>query len=222
MTDIVAPQAGSIRTDIDRPDTALVERARAFPSATLHEAAGKTGALPSAIKPVAVGMRITGPAVTVQSPPGDNLWLHRGLYAARPGDVLVVNVSGHYEAGYFGELMAHSAVAHKLGGLVIDGCVRDGDLLAEIGFPVFARGLCIRGTGKDHRARGSVNHAVVIGDVTVAPGDLVVGDGDGVVALAAQNLAATLDASAAREAKEVDTIEKLRAGVRSLDLYGWK
>lgn len=211
----------TVRADFERPAAGLVARAAALPSATLHEAAGRIGALPSAIKPVAPSFRICGPALTVQSPPADNLWLHRALVVARPGDVLVVSVGGHHEAGYWGEVMSTMGRARKLGGLVIDGCVRDGAILEEFGFPVFARGLCVRGTGKDFAARGWIGHPTLFGDVVVQPGDLVVGDTDGVVALPREHVADAIVAAHAREAKEQDIIRRLEAGEASLDVYGW-
>ena len=151
------PSGPTIRSDFERPDAAAIAAARGLPTATLHEAGGRIGVMPSAIKPVAPGMRVCGPAVTVHSPGGDNLWLHRAIYVAQPGDVLVVHVSAAYDFGYWGEIMSCAAKTRGLAGLVIDGCVRDGAILADFGLPVFARGLCIRGTGKDHGARGWIN-----------------------------------------------------------------
>jgi 4-hydroxy-4-methyl-2-oxoglutarate aldolase len=211
----------TVTIDFERPDPALVARAASFGTATLHEAGGKIGALPSAIKPVVPTFAISGPAVTVHSPPGDNLWLHRAIAAAQPGDVLVVYVDGAYEHGYWGELMSTAARSRKLGGLVIDGCVRDGAILGRVGFPVFARGLCIRGTGKDFSARGWLNHPLLLGDVTVNAGDLIVGDTDGVVAIPRERVADVLDRSHAREEKEADVVRRLDAGETSIDIYGW-
>ncbi len=211
----------TIRLDIERPDSALVSRAAAIATATLHEAAGKIGALPSAIKPVSPGFRLCGPAVTVHSPPADNLWLHRAIYAAQAGDILVVSVSGHYEAGYWGEVMSCAARARKLGGLVIDGCVRDGAILADFGFPVFSRGLCIRGTGKDFGARGWINSPLLIEDIAIQPGDLIVGDTDGVVAIPRRQIEQTLGAAVARDQHEAEILKRLDAGERTLDIYGW-
>ncbi|WP_322046545.1 4-carboxy-4-hydroxy-2-oxoadipate aldolase/oxaloacetate decarboxylase [Paraburkholderia sp. J67] len=202
-------------------DAALLERARAFDTATLHEASGKRGALPSAIKPVVAGFKLAGPAVTVHGPGGDNLWLHRAIYAAQAGDVLVVHVSGATEHGYWGEVMSTAARARQLGGLVIDGCVRDGALLAEVGFPVFARGLCIRGTGKDFDAHGFINRPVLFGDVIVHAGDLVVGDADGVVVLERGTVHATLDAAQQRADAEQQIMARLKQGESTLDIYGW-
>lgn len=210
------------RRELPRPSEATIAAARALPTATLHEAGGKIGALPSAIRPVAPGMACAGPALTVQSPPGDNLWLHRALDIARPGDVLVVHVSGAFEHGYWGEIMGTMAQVRGLGGLVIDGCVRDGALLAQLGFPVFARGLCIRGTGKDFGAIGWLNHPVRIGEVTVQAGDLVVGDGDGVVAVPLARADEVVERSRRREADEAAILQRLRDGASTLDVYGWR
>ncbi len=210
------------RRDPLRVDAATIAAARALPTATLHEAAGKIGALPSALAPVAAGMTVCGAALTVHSPGGDNLWLHRALDLARPGDVLVVFASGAHEHGYWGEIMATMAQQRGVAGLVIDACVRDGKLLAEMNFPVFARGLCMRGTGKDFGAIGWINHPVAIGDVTVHAGDLVVGDGDGVVVLPRERAAAIVDKGRQREADEAVIVERLRAGEATLDVYGWR
>ena len=161
----------------------LLAQAAKIASSTIHEAAGRIGALPSAIKAVAPGMRICGPAFPVKGPPLDNLALHFGIDEAQPGDVIIADVGGHYEGGYFGEVMCTSARARKLGGLVIDGCVRDGAELAEMGWPVFARGLAMRGTLKDLNGDLRINERIAIGEAIIEPGDLVVGDTDGVVVI---------------------------------------
>jgi 4-hydroxy-4-methyl-2-oxoglutarate aldolase len=209
------------RLDIQRLSPELVSAAARLPTATLHEAGKKIGALPSAIKPVAPGFRFAGSALTVHSPGGDNLWLHRALDVARPGDVMVVFAGGAYEHGYWGEIMTTMAKVRGLAGLVIDGCVRDGVLLGEIGFPVFARGLCIRGTGKDFGATGWVNHPITMGDVVVHPGDLVVGDFDGVVAIPQARAADVIEAAHRREANEAAILRRLEAGEGTLAVYGW-
>ena len=203
-------------------DVDVYSSAKPFGSATLHEAAGKIGALPAAIKPVAPGMTVCGPAFPVRTLPGDNLWIHVALAEAPAGAVIVTDVGGDYEWGYFGEVMATSALASKLGGLVINGCVRDGALLAEMGFPVFARGLAIRGTGKGFDGNGARNVPVLVGDVTVHPGDLVVGDTDGVVVIPKDRITEVVAASKDREDKERATMERLRKGEFGLDIYGWR
>ena len=118
-------------------------------AATVHEAYGRRGALPSEIKPVDAGFTVCAPAFTVDCPAGDNLWIHHAVYAAQPHDVLVVHTRGEREAGYWGEILSRAAIARELSGLVIDGGVRDVERLVEIGLPVFAANVCIGGTAKD-------------------------------------------------------------------------
>jgi 4-hydroxy-4-methyl-2-oxoglutarate aldolase len=213
--------ATTTRRDIDRVSAAVVAAAQALPTATLHEAGGKIGALPSIIRPVAAAFRCCGPALTVHSPGGDNLWLHRALDVAQAGDVLVVHVSGAYDHGYWGEIMTTMAKARRLAGLVIDGCVRDGLLLEQIGFPVFARGLCIRGTAKDYGAIGWLNAPVLVGDITVSAGDLVVGDGDGVVVVPRLRAAEVVAKSQQRERDEAAILKRLQAGESTMQVYGF-
>lgn len=210
------------KLEIIRVPPASIQIARAVSTATLHEAANKSGALPSAIKPTSPGFRLCGSALTVQSPGGDNLWLHRALEIAQPGDVLVVHVSGQPNHGYWGEIMSTAAQVRGLGGLVIDGCVRDGELLEKIGFPVFARGLCIRGTGKDFGARGWINAPVLLDDVVISPGDLIVGDGDGVVCIAHARIETVLAKAHERDQLEADILRRIEAGESTLDVYGWR
>lgn len=203
-------------------EAAVLSAAASISSATLHEANGKCGALPSAIKPVDGRMRVCGPAVTVHSPGGDNLWLHRALEIAVAGDVLVVDVSGAYEHGYWGEIMSSAAKHRGLAGLVLNGCVRDGVLLGDIGFPVFARGLCIRGTNKDSDARGYINYPLLIGDVVVEEGDLVAGDTDGVVAVKRASVERVTAAAQRRDAAEAEILERIAKGESTLDIYRWR
>ena len=190
-------------------------------SATLHEAAGRIGALPSGIKPITRGMHLEGPAFTVRSPPANNLWFHKAIAVANAGDVLVVEVGGHYEAGYWGEVMTVAAQARGIVGLVIDGCVRDVEQITALEFPVCARGLCIRGTGKDTTPPGALNEPIEIGDVTISPGDLIVGDSDGVVAIPSARVEEVLEKSRERLDKEAVVMERLRRGETTLDIYGW-
>jgi 4-hydroxy-4-methyl-2-oxoglutarate aldolase len=132
-------------------------------------------------------------------------------------------VSGQYEHGYWGEIMSTAARARGLAGLVIDGCVRDVTLLEQIGFPVFARGLCIRGTGKDLTARGWINAPTLFDNVTVHAGDLIVGDADGLVCIPHEKIATTIEAARKRAAREAAECQQLAAGVMStLELYGWE
>ncbi|MCL6564223.1 MAG: RraA family protein [Firmicutes bacterium] len=192
-----------------------------FSSATLHEAGAKFGALPPEIKPLDPGWRLCGVATTVATAPYDNLWIHRAIYAAAPGSVLVVDTAMAYFAGYWGGVMTHAAMARGLGGLVIDGCVRDAAELRQLNWPVFSRGLCIQGTRKEPAAPGGVNIPVRLGQTWVYPRDLVVGDEDGVVVIRRQDLSAVLERARQREAAEAKIREALRQGATTLELYGW-
>jgi 4-hydroxy-4-methyl-2-oxoglutarate aldolase len=198
----------------------LIQQIRAFPTATLHEAMGKYGALPSGIKPISPEMKVCGTAVTVHSMPRDNMMLHRAIAQAATGDVIIAHVSDFWEAGYWGEIMAVAAQARGIAGLVIDGCVRDADPITALGFPVFARGLCIHGTTKF--GDGTLNQPITIGQVTIHPGDVIVGDRDGVVIVPADRLAETITKAQAREDKEAQVMSRLRDGETTLEIYGWQ
>lgn len=198
-----------------------LELARKLGSATLHEAAGRIGALPSAIKPVNPAMRLSGPAFTVHVPAGDNLWIHRALYAAQPGDVLCVHVSGGTEWGYWGDILNTAALARGLAGLVIDGGVRDAANLAAMELAVFSNGICIRGTIKDYGGTAWMQQPIQVGDVIVKNGDLIVGDVDGVVAIPSGVVANVLAKGIEREADEAAKIERIKAGERTIDIYGF-
>ena len=208
--------------DFARPTAEELAAAASISASTFHEAAGKIGALPAAIKPLDPAMRVCGPAFTVTGAPGDNLWLHYALAEAKPGDVLVANVGGHYDAGYWGEVMTVSAQARGIAGLVINGCVRDGQEMIGLGFAAFARGTCMRGTEKDPNFKGALAQPLPMGDVLVQPGDLVIGDGDGVVVIPREQVADAIDASNAREAREAEMMEVLRTGKTTVEIYGWE
>jgi 4-hydroxy-4-methyl-2-oxoglutarate aldolase len=198
---------------------ALIARAATSSSATLHEAAKRIGALPAGIRPLAPEVRVCGRAFPVKSPPGDNLWLHHAIYAATAGDVLVVDPGPGLEFGYWGEVMAVAAQSRGIAGLVINGGVRDGLRMLELGFAVFTAGPAIRGTGKDVEGRGSLGDPITLGDVVIRQGDLVFGDFDGVVVLPQALAAAIVEAGAQRDAEEQDIFRRLRAGVTTMDVY---
>jgi 4-hydroxy-4-methyl-2-oxoglutarate aldolase len=174
--------------------------------------------LTSGIKPIDPLCRLCGPAVTVDCRPGDNLILHQAIYIAMPGDVLVVTVGGYEEAGPWGEVMTVAAQARGIAGLIIDGSVRDSRAIIGLKFPVFSKSLCIKGTTKD--TLGRINHPIIIGGVTVQPGDLVCGDADGVVVVARQEAEQVLAASRLRAAKEEKIMAELKGGKSTLELSG--
>lgn len=198
----------------------LIKQLEQFQTATIHEAIGKQGALPSTIKPLVASMKVVGRAFTVNSMPGDNLLLHRAIAQASQGDVIVARMSDYYEAGYWGELLTVAAMARGIAGLIIDACVRDSNEIETLGFPVFCRGLCIRGTTK--YGKGALNETIIIGDVTIAPGDAIVGDRDGVVIVAADRIQESVEKSIARQEKEANTLTQLGSGKTTLEIYGWE
>jgi 4-hydroxy-4-methyl-2-oxoglutarate aldolase len=194
----------------------LIDQFRGIGTATVHEAYERRGAIDPVIKPIARGVRICGPAFTVQCHPGDNLMLHKALERAQPGDILVTSVGGYYEAGYWGGLMATSGVAKKLGGLAIDGCIRDSAEIIRMGFPIFSRGFCIKGTTKT--VLGSINHPIIFGGILVNPGDLILGDDDGMVVVERLKCKEVLEKSVKRVEAEKLKSEKLKSGISSIEL----
>ncbi len=204
-----------INTRIERPSQNTIDQFRELGTATIHEASGRKGYVDCAIKPIAKGVRACGPAFTVDCHPRDNLMLHKALEKAQPGDIIVASVGGFHEAGYFGGLMATSAVARKLGGLAIDGCIRDSEEIIKMGFPIFCRGFCILGTGKT--GFGTVNHPILFGGYVVNPGDLIIGDADGMVVVARGECENVLKKAIDRVEMEKNKSGQLAAGISSVE-----
>ena len=197
---------------------AAIEQLKQLGAATVYEAQGAFGALDHGIKPVDPTCRLAGPAFTVDMRPADNLMLHYALLKAQPGDVLVVDAKAFMEAGPWGDVLTAQAMKLGLAGLVINGSVRDGNAIVESGFPVFCRGLSIKGTGKHQPGR--VNVPVNIGDTVIYPGDIVVGDRDGVVVVPKDSVEAVIKHSIAREEKEAAMREAIMGGATTAELMG--
>jgi 4-hydroxy-4-methyl-2-oxoglutarate aldolase len=193
-----------------------------FAAATVDEAQGRVGALPAAIKPIDPRSKICAPAYCVRTTPGNNLMLHRAIYEAPVGSVLVVDVGGPagYEFGYWGDIMTAAAIERGLAGLVIDGGARDADEIQESGFPVFCRLLAIRGTLK--ASEGELGTRVTVGSVSIATGDIVVADRDGVVAVPAAAAEVVARKAQERADKEAAVIERLRLKETTLDIFGFR
>ncbi len=186
-------------------------------TSTLCEASGLACALDYAIRPVWTGAAIAGPAYPLRCAPCDNLAIHIAVDAAPPGHVLVVDASG-YVAGYWGEVLTVAAEARGITGIIIDGGVRDIDALDRRKFPAFARGIGMRGTVKFHAP--SVGEPIVIAGVAIAPGDLVVADTDGVLAIPQAHVARTLEGARGRTDKEAVIMKRLQAGETTLEILG--
>src|SRR5580704_9653658 len=203
---------------IPRPDAQAVKLLGELGVATIHEAQGRTGAMKPYMRPIYPSARVAGPAVTVSCHPGDNLMIHASIEVCKPGDVLVVVTTSESTDGMFGDLLGTSCQAHGVAGLIIDAGVRDTAELTEMKFPVWAKAISPQGTVK--ASPGSVNVPVVCAGMLVNPGDVIVGDADGIVVVPRAAAAAAAKAGQQRIAKEEKTRERLAKGELGIELYG--
>ena len=207
-----------VKRTIERADRALIDALGEIGTASVHEAIGRVGFVGPHIRPIQHDVKIAGSAVTVLSHPGDNLMIHAAVEVCQPGDVLVVVNTARSSHGMFGDLLATSLMARGVSGLVIDAGVRDTADLRAMGFPVWSQFVSNQGTVKN--TPGSVNVPVVLGGVTVQPGDVICADDDGVVVVERADAAWALEQSQNRLAKERATRARLAAGEFGLDFYG--
>jgi 4-hydroxy-4-methyl-2-oxoglutarate aldolase len=203
--------------EVERVGPEVIAQAAAYPSSILADVAGRRGALSGRIAPLAPSMKFAGPALTVELRPGDNLMIHAALALARPGDVIVVDGKGDLTSALMGEIMCQQALALGVAAVVIDGAVRDSEAIRALGFPMFAAGLNPNGPTKS--VAGRLNHPISIGGVSVKPGDLVVGDADGVTVIEREKAAAMLPLAAEKLATETKRIADI--GSRKALRPGW-
>jgi len=196
----------------------ILQRFRQLPTGNVCDANGKAGNMDAGMKPIDPRSKLVGPAVTVRSQPGDNLVLHQAIYEAGPGTVLVIDAHGYTGAGPFGDIMVTACMARGIAGVVLDGACRDANDIEEMGFPFFSRGLNPGGTVKE--SLGPINGPIQCGGVLVRPGDLIVGDRDGVVVVPQESIGEVLDAAQRIFDRELEVRQMLRAGKTTLEIYG--
>ena len=195
---------------ICRPDARLVAELAKYPTSNIADAQERFGFMDPGIKRVSGG-KMAGPAVTVLTRPGDNLMVHKALEVARPGDVVAVSTFGNDNTAVFGEIMGTTLTGAGLEGIVVDGAVRDVGELREMGVKVFSR--TVVGSACDKDGPGEINFPVACGGVVVMPGDVIIGDSDGVVVVRASDLKYVLEKTRAISAGEVVRIKEIKDGL---------
>lgn len=188
----------------------LVQKFRGLPVANVSDCMQRLTAGGARLRPMHSGAPLSGPAFTVKTRPGDNLFVHKALSLAKEGDVIVVDAGGDLTNAIIGELMAGFAASRKLGGIVINGAIRDADALRKSEFPIFAAGVTHRGPYKD--GPGQINVAVAIDGMVIEPGDLIIGDADGLLCVPIDDCESVLAKTIAKNEAEQKTVANIAAG----------
>ena len=199
-----------IRRHIERVDAGTVQQAAAYASSIFADVAGRRGAMHGRIAALAPSMRVCGPAFTIEVRAGDNLMIHAAMALAQPGDVLVIDGKADRTCALMGSIMLNACKQLGLAGVVLDASIRDTEELAELGFPVWSVGANPNGPTKF--VPGRINWPVSCGGVTVNPGDLIVGDADGITVIEREKVASLLPLAAKKVADERQRIAEITGG----------
>ena len=194
-------------------DHAIAHRYLEVPVANVSDCMARMSAGGARLRPMHGSGRMAGPALTVKTRPGDNLMVHKALQLAVPGDVIVVDAGGDLTNAIIGEIMEGDAMRRQLGGIVINGAIRDAAWIKVGSFPVFAAGVTHRGPYKD--GPGEINVPIAIDGMVIEPGDLIIGDDDGLLCVPYAETQALLDAANHKQAIEAKMVADIAAGTYS-------
>jgi 4-hydroxy-4-methyl-2-oxoglutarate aldolase len=209
---------GTIRPDFARPDPGLVRRFAAHDTAKVADAMAGYGVAHPEIKPLRAEMRLCGPALTVLTQPGDALYVQKAIDLVQPGDVVVIDATGCREVAVIGERLACFMKLKGAAGIVVDGAVRDSAGIVSEGIATFCRGCCIRIFGS--KGPGAINVPVTVGGVPVHPGDLILGDADGVVIVPREDAGRVIELADEHLANELLRLEQVRSGKSVAEVFG--
>lgn len=210
MNDKTSPPLSDIRRDFERVSPAIVQKASKFAASILADVAGRRGTLDGRITPLSHSTRLAGPAFTIEVRAGDNLMIHAAMSMAKPGDILVVDGKADRTCALMGSIMINACKKLGLAGVILDAAHRDTEELLELGFPFYSVGSNPNGPTKF--VPGRINWPISCGGVAINPGDLIVGDADGVVVVEREKAESLLDLAAKKVADERERIADIVAG----------